>query len=122
MNESHDVVVIGGGPGGSCTASRLADAGLDVVLLERDQFPREHVGESLLPASIPILERLGVMEEVEAAGFVTKRGATIVWGAAPEPWSWYFSEAHVRHPTSFQVVRAQFDAILLENARRILGI
>ena len=119
MRESCDITVIGGGPGGTCTATILADAGFDVVLLERAHFPREHVGESLLPASLPILERLGVMPAIEDAGFVTKRGATMVWGTDPDPWSWYFEDSpRVAHPTSFQVVRSQFDAILLDNARK----
>ncbi len=114
--ESCDVVVIGGGPGGSATATLLADHGLRVVLLERASFPREHVGESLLPASIPVLEQLGVMPRIEAAGFVTKRGATLVWGKEPDPWSWYFADDPGQRPTSFQVVRAEFDKILLDNA------
>lgn len=117
MPESCDVLVIGGGPGGSACAALLADAGFSVVLLERAAFPREHVGESLLPASIPVLEQLGVMPEIEAAGFVVKRGATMVWGTDPEPWSWYFADDPEQRPTSFQVVRAQFDEILLNNAR-----
>ena len=115
--ESCDVVVIGGGPGGAATATLLADHGLHVILLERTTFPREHVGESLLPASIPVLEQLGVMPAVEAAGFVTKRGATLVWGKEPDPWSWYFADDPGQRPTSFQVVRSQFDKILLDNAR-----
>ena len=115
--ESCDVVVIGGGPGGAATATLLADHGLQVILLERATFPREHVGESLLPASIPVLEQLGVMPQIEAAGFVTKRGATLVWGQEPDPWSWYFADDPGQRPTSFQVVRSQFDKILLDNAR-----
>ena len=111
------MVVIGGGPGGAATATLLADHGLHVILLERTTFPREHVGESLLPASIPVLEQLGVMPAVEAAGFVTKRGATLVWGKEPDPWSWYFADDPGQRPTSFQVVRSQFDQILLDNAR-----
>ncbi len=118
MSESCDVVVIGGGPGGSACATLLADRGYHVVLLERARFPREHVGESLLPASIPVLEQIGVMPEVEAAGFVVKRGATLVWGKDPEPWSWYFADDPGQRPTSFQVVRSEFDHILLKNSAR----
>ena len=116
MTESCDIVVIGGGPGGSACATLLADQGYRVTLLERAKFPREHVGESLLPASIPVLEQIGAMPAIEAAGFVVKRGATLVWGKDPEPWSWYFADDPGQRPTSFQVVRSEFDHILLKNA------
>ena len=116
MADTCDIVVIGGGPGGSTVATFLSDAGYAVTIVERERFPREHVGESLLPASIPILEQLGVMPEVEAAGFVVKHGATLVWGSDPDPWSWYFSDDPGQRPTSFQVVRSEFDNILLKNA------
>ncbi len=112
-----DVVVIGGGPAGSAAATMLARKGWQVTLLERHRFPREHVGESLLPASMPILEELGVMPAVERAGFLPKWGATMVWGRDPEPWSWYFKETSPQNPHSYQVWRPQFDQLLLENAR-----
>ena len=112
------IIVIGGGPAGSCVSMLLARRGYSVVLLERERFPRAHVGESLLPASIPILEDLGALDAVERAGFVVKRGATMVWGTDREPWSWYFSETNASNPHSYQVWRPEFDAILLDNARR----
>ena len=113
---SIDVAVVGGGPGGSAAATLLAQQGWRVVLLEREQFPRPHVGESLLPASLPILRDLGVLEAVAAAGFVRKLGATMVWGADPDPWSWYFRETNRSYPHSYQVERDRFDQLLLENA------
>ena len=110
------IVVIGGGPGGATAATLLARQGFDVVLFERERFPREHVGESLLPASIPILETLGVIDEINAAGFTPKYGATMVWGRDPEPWSWRFAETNASYPHAFQVWRPTFDHILLRNA------
>ncbi|MGI8552282.1 MAG: NAD(P)/FAD-dependent oxidoreductase, partial [Dehalococcoidia bacterium] len=108
-----DVIVIGGGPAGSTAATMLARKDLRVLLLEREHFPREHVGESLLPASMPILEELGVMPEIQKAGFLPKWGATMVWGTETEPWSWYFRETNRRYPHAYQVWRPQFDQILL---------
>lgn len=112
-----DVVVIGGGPGGSTTATMLARKGWQVLLLEREHFPREHIGESLLPASMPVLEELGVLPAIRQAGFLQKWGATMVWGLDKDPWSWYFRETNKQYPHSYQVWRAQFDHILLQNSR-----
>ena len=112
-----DVIVIGGGPAGSTAATMLARKGHSVLLLERERFPRAHVGESLLPASLPVLEALGVLPAVEAAGFVQKWGATMVWGTQPEPWTWYFRETNRHYPHAYQVWRPEFDRLLLENSR-----
>ncbi|MGI8927549.1 MAG: NAD(P)/FAD-dependent oxidoreductase [Tepidiformaceae bacterium] len=112
-----DVIVVGGGPGGSTAATMLARKGWRVILLERDHFPREHIGESLLPASMPVLEELGVLPTIEAEGFLQKWGATMVWGASTDPWSWYFRETNPQYPHTYQVWRARFDQILLDNAR-----
>ena len=114
---SADVIVIGGGPGGSTAATMLARKGLRVLLLERDRFPRDHVGESLLPASIPVLEELGVLPAIQEAGFLPKWGATMVWGRENAPWSWYFRETNRKYPHSYQVWRPTFDHLLLENSR-----
>ena len=117
VNRTTDVVVIGGGPGGSAAATMLARKGFGVLLLERERFPRDHVGESLLPASIPVLEELGVSERVREAAFLPKWGATMVWGRDKTPWSWYFRETSRNYPHSYQVWRPQFDEILLDNSR-----
>lgn len=118
-NLSADVVVIGGGPAGSAAATMLARKGWHVLLLEREHFPRHHVGESLLPASLPVLEELGVLPDVQAAGFLPKWGATMVWGKDDKPWSWYFRETNPNNPHAYQVWRPVFDQLLLENSRAI---
>jgi flavin-dependent dehydrogenase len=114
---SADVIVIGGGPAGSTAATMLARKGWRVVLFEREAFPRPHIGESLLPASLPILEELGALPAVQEAGFLKKWGATMVWGREREPWSWHFRETNARNPHAYQVWRPQFDKILLDNSR-----
>ncbi len=117
MPPSPDVIVVGGGPAGSSTATMLARQGVRVLLLERARFPRDHVGESLLPASIPVLEELGVMPAIKQEGFLPKWGATMVWGSRKTPWTWRFKETNTRNPHSYQVWRPRFDQLLLENCR-----
>ena len=114
---SNKITIIGGGPAGSTAATMLAKQGYSVDLFEREKFPREHIGESLLPASLPILEELGVSKQIEDAGFLKKYGATMVWGSDREPWSWYFAETNKTYPHSYQVSRPIFDKILLDNAK-----
>jgi flavin-dependent dehydrogenase len=112
-----DVAVIGGGPAGSVCAARLATRGRRVVVLERDQHPRFHLGESLLPNSLGVLEAIGVIDEVRKR-FIIKRGARFVDGADPTRSVRYaFAEAfHVRWDHAFQVPRDDFDALLFAHA------
>jgi len=110
-----DVVVIGGGPAGSTLAALVREQGLRVVLLEKDRHPRFHIGESLLPLNLPLLARLGVLEQVAAIG-VVKYGAEFA-SAGRAPQRIYFADAIDRsHPYAFQVRRAEFDQILLANS------
>src|SRR6185295_14591159 len=116
--DSFDVVVIGGGPAGSVASTLLADAGHRVVVLERERFPRYHIGESLLSATLPILDAIGATAKIEAHGFLRKPGGTFQWGRQAEPWSFWFKEDPGGRPYAFQVIRSEFDHILLSNARR----
>jgi halogenation protein CepH len=112
-----DVVVIGGGPAGAVASTLLADAGHRVLVLERERFPRYHIGESLLSATLPILDAIGATPAIERHGFLKKPGGTFLWGRQAEPWSFLFREDPGGRPHAFQVVRAEFDQLLLENAR-----
>jgi flavin-dependent dehydrogenase len=112
-----DVVVIGGGPAGSVCAARLASRGRRVVVIERDQHPRFHLGESLLPNSLGVLEEIGVIDEVRKR-FIVKRGARFVDGSEPTRTVRYaFAEAfRAKWDHAFQVPRDEFDALLFRHA------
>ena len=114
---THDVLVVGGGPGGSAAATHLRKAGLSVLLFERERFPRFHVGESLLPATLPMLDRLGVGETVRNHGFQIKYGATFSDQEMDLQHTFYFLRDRPWPHYSYQVQRAQFDALLLDHAR-----
>jgi len=121
--ESFDVVVIGGGPGGATAGTLVALQGHSVLLLEKERFPRHQIGESLLPTTIHgICGMLGVRDEVMRAGFTKKLGGSFMWGTNPQPWNFSFGQSPsltalgLTH--AYQVERARFDEILLRNATR----
>lgn len=111
-----DVLVLGGGPGGSAAAMFLARQGLDTVLVERDAHPRFHIGESLLPQSLPILDDLGVLDQVREIG-VFKPGAEFISEDGRTEAVFEFRRALLGGPThAYQVLRSEFDALLFRNA------
>lgn len=114
---NYDVVVIGGGPAGSAASIQCARAGLNVALIERLLFPRNHPGETLHPGIEPLLRQLDVWEEVLAADFPRHVGQWIQWAGQPrfEP----FGVDENGLWLGFQAWRADFDAILLERARQV---
>src|SRR5436190_21679600 len=85
------VAIVGGGPAGSVAALCLRKLGREAVVYERFKFPRYRIGESLLPGTMSILSRLGVIDKVMAAGFTKKRAATFIWGGDRPPWSFTFA-------------------------------
>ncbi len=115
MGESTQVLVVGGGPAGSTVATFLAREGLHVTLMEKEVFPRYHVGESLLPSCMPILDLLGAKEKVDASGFRLKRGGYFDWGG--EQWDITFGDESEDYYYSYQVLRSDFDKLLLDHAK-----
>lgn len=107
------VLVIGGGPAGSVTATALAQAGLEVSLIEGDEFPRYHIGESLTPSCRAVLEAVGVAGKLDEHGFVIKHGGVFRWNSD----SWVFDWGKQVGARSWQVDRGEFDALLLQHAR-----
>jgi flavin-dependent dehydrogenase len=134
MPNKVDVAIIGGGPAGSTAATILKkyNPRLSVTILEREKFPRDHIGESQLPLITAILQEMGVWDKVEAARFPIKIGATYRWGSTKDLWNFDFLPEGrfdaVARPaklegqrlaTAFQVDRAVYDKILLDHAKEM---
>jgi flavin-dependent dehydrogenase len=132
--QDYDVVIVGGGPGGTTVGSMLMKYApkMRVLILEREKFPRAHIGESQLPAISTILNEMGVWDKVEAAGFPIKLGASLTWGRNNESWDFDFYPVEdfkdeprpakfegQRRSTAFQVDRAEYDQILLRHAESL---
>jgi FADH2-dependent halogenase len=116
--ERYDALIIGGGPGGSTSATFLARAGKRVLLLEKERFPRFHIGESLLPYNRRIFEEMGVLSSLAKAGFPVKKGAQFHLGNGSKALKFFFRDGRfTKEPEAFQVERARFDHLLLQHAR-----
>ncbi len=114
-----DVIVIGGGPGGSTTASLLAKSGIHALVLEREAFPRFHIGESMLPQSFKVWERLGVVDKMRAR-YMPKHGARFLCSATGRAKTYSFDDAFDTTVSSaFQVLRSDFDQLLLTHAAEL---
>lgn len=118
MRNSCDAIVIGGGPAGSAASATLALKGRRVVQLEREKFPRYHIGESLLPYAYYTLERIGMLPKMQKSHFVKKFSVQFVnpQGKASHPF-YFFEQLHHEASQTWQVLRSEFDQMLLENAR-----
>ena len=113
----YDAVVIGGGPAGAAAAAHLARHDRRVMVVERERFPRFHIGESLIPETNRHLERIGVLEKIAAEGFPVKRGAILLAGDGEHQSYADFAEADgVGWRTTWEVPRHRFDQVLLEHA------
>jgi len=116
-NSNYDVIVMGGGPAGSSIASILAREGRRVILFEKEEFPRHHIGESLMTDTYWTFQRMGILEKLKQSPFVRKYSVQFANSAGRESRPFYFFEAnHHESAVTWQVTRAAFDKFLLEHA------
>ncbi len=116
--DCFDVVVVGGGPAGATTAALLAKRGRRVLVLERERFPRYHIGESLIPVFMPPMHELGLVERMDARGWERKYGGSLVWGNRQIPWNFSFRKGGP-YAYAFHTRRADLDALILDRAREL---
>ncbi len=117
-SKEADVVIIGGGPAGSTAGALLAEKGWRVVILEKERFPRYHIGESLMPYCYFTFERLGVLDKIRQLGYVKKHSVQFVGRNGKVSTPFYFFQ-HLDHAaaTTWQVWRQDFDTMMLDHAR-----
>src|SRR5881296_1578993 len=118
QDNHYDVLIIGGGPAGCSAAAILAEYGHRVLALEREKFPRYHIGESLLPFTFHPLQRLGLIEKMRQSHFIKKYSVQFVSpsGKASQPF-YFFTRYNEDVAQTWQVLRSEFDQMLVENAR-----
>src|SRR5271154_3314342 len=116
-NFNYDAIIIGGGPGGSTTAMVMARAGLNVCLLEKDHHPRFHIGESILPRTMPLLRELGIEEELKKLPRIPKYGAEFAMGNDSKTMQFTFTDGLLPGEVVFNIERSVFDKMLIDQAR-----
>jgi flavin-dependent dehydrogenase len=118
-SQTYDTLIIGGGPAGACSGAILAEYGHRTLILEREKFPRYHIGESLIPFTFQPLERIGMIPKMRQSAFVKKYSVTFVQPDGRRSQPFYFFNRYDRETVAqtWQVLRSEFDQLMLDNAR-----